>query len=692
MKIDLHVHTIETKLGDGVRRKIANQQEFKDLMKNANVGIVAITNHNMFDVDQFKELKDENYLLLPGVEFDAKFDDCKVQLNVIYDPSKAETFSDNVKKITAKPAPYEIKEIIELFDTKNTIFFVDYKNTASRTAWKPEQIRKFETLEIKGVVLVDANNSNTHNILMAHDFKSLIGSDVQNWDLYLQNDVPRLIDTPWNITSYEKFCSFLKYGDNSAFKELSSQRKTLIPKTDFEIKDGKISHKIKGIEIFEGVNVIFGPKATGKSKLLLEIHNKNIANSVLYDSNNKEEYIEQLQKPNEILLDDDKNEIETIEKIMEEIKNYKESTFNKFGDLCRSFDSNQIIKIQTTLIKNCLQPDNRNIDCIRENLIEALTKLPLVFQNEVEKQTAEDFASSISLILNALWKKWVNANKEWRAYNLKNNITKNISEIIRKNKGIASKPNSIGLYEKWSNRDELISNLNKLKILKFERERIISEFKIPDRGNVKLVEKIITVPFGEKMDKNIDIPGVTKTTYNDKIFKLFSITHSTSPENLIPGISEYLIANKLYGKKRFFLDGTNTATLSNGEKSYISLMNKLSEDKKYFCLDEPGTYLGSEMISKYFLTKIAELKKLGKCIIITTHLGSIGLNSIPINMIFRSNVGAKDYDTYIGNILDGHFKETSSGKQLKFHETVVNNFEGGMKHFEFRKGIYENNN
>lgn len=47
MKIDLHCHTIEAKSGDGGRD--INPTSLAETLANNQVGIAAITNHNLFD-------------------------------------------------------------------------------------------------------------------------------------------------------------------------------------------------------------------------------------------------------------------------------------------------------------------------------------------------------------------------------------------------------------------------------------------------------------------------------------------------------------------------------------------------------------------------------------------------------------------------------------------------------------------
>ena len=56
MKIDIHAHTKKSKSGDAPTREIT-PKDFCETIQSTDVGIIAITNHNVFD------------LILPGVKF-----------------------------------------------------------------------------------------------------------------------------------------------------------------------------------------------------------------------------------------------------------------------------------------------------------------------------------------------------------------------------------------------------------------------------------------------------------------------------------------------------------------------------------------------------------------------------------------------------------------------------------------------
>ncbi|MBK9742872.1 MAG: hypothetical protein IPO94_07860 [Saprospiraceae bacterium] len=57
MKLDIHVHTRKVKSGDAETRNI-EKDKFIDIIKDTDVKILAITNHNHFDSNQYEDFKD----------------------------------------------------------------------------------------------------------------------------------------------------------------------------------------------------------------------------------------------------------------------------------------------------------------------------------------------------------------------------------------------------------------------------------------------------------------------------------------------------------------------------------------------------------------------------------------------------------------------------------------------------------
>jgi len=104
MKIDLHCHTLEVKKGDNGRN--VNSSDFVKAISSAGVGIVAITNHNKFDIQQYNAFVKSavgQFLIWPGVELDVegRHSGSKQHGHVIVvcDPLKADSFSSIISSL-----------------------------------------------------------------------------------------------------------------------------------------------------------------------------------------------------------------------------------------------------------------------------------------------------------------------------------------------------------------------------------------------------------------------------------------------------------------------------------------------------------------------------------------------------------------------------------------------------------------
>ena len=95
MKIDLHCHTQEIKIGD--KGRAIDAGTFSQKLQAAGVSIAAITNHNVFDIDQYREFAQEvgsSIMVWPGVELDIRGhygdEESFGHITVIVDPANAE--------------------------------------------------------------------------------------------------------------------------------------------------------------------------------------------------------------------------------------------------------------------------------------------------------------------------------------------------------------------------------------------------------------------------------------------------------------------------------------------------------------------------------------------------------------------------------------------------------------------------
>ena len=94
MKIDLHCHTKKAKKGDPDTREV-DAKTFRESVLSAGVKIVAITNHNVFDIEQyhsFVSIASDDFQVWPGIELDVQGEIHNGHVIIVNNPKTVEVF------------------------------------------------------------------------------------------------------------------------------------------------------------------------------------------------------------------------------------------------------------------------------------------------------------------------------------------------------------------------------------------------------------------------------------------------------------------------------------------------------------------------------------------------------------------------------------------------------------------------
>ena len=108
--IDLHCHTIAAKTGDAPTRAVTPEL-FAEQLFAAGVEIAAVTNHNLFNIDQYRDLVFASKGIAqvwPGAELDVTRDDEHWHMIVVCDPNKAEVFSTELARLVGSKKPDDV--------------------------------------------------------------------------------------------------------------------------------------------------------------------------------------------------------------------------------------------------------------------------------------------------------------------------------------------------------------------------------------------------------------------------------------------------------------------------------------------------------------------------------------------------------------------------------------------------------
>lgn len=214
MKIDLHLHTQKCKKGDGYKR-IIEPDKFIEKIQENDVRICAITNHNKFDINEYRTISDKkiNFIIFPGIELDIIFSEDKIRhVILVCSPEYVSNFKDIFSK--------DDNRNYDDYKLEYNDLIVNIKNfKADKILIIPHFLDKERslTIEEKNLLKKDLNEYTiilepklkTMGIINAHNEISLIGSDVKDWEKYSE-DAKKLPEIKFKIDNFSKFYELAK--------------------------------------------------------------------------------------------------------------------------------------------------------------------------------------------------------------------------------------------------------------------------------------------------------------------------------------------------------------------------------------------------------------------------------------------------------------------------------------------------
>ncbi|HMS23654.1 MAG TPA: hypothetical protein PKB09_02505 [Candidatus Saccharibacteria bacterium] len=704
MRIDLHAHTQNCKVGDGDKRNISPEQ-FVNKMKSNGVGICSITNHNKFDNDEYKKVIGAagDLVVFPGIELDVMFEGEERQIIVVANPELADKFYSVFDDEPERDLDNHVLEYDDFLEkvnefTNDEIVIIAHFMNKAKGFKVEERSTLYSDLSDYSLVL-ETSNLRSMGFVNGHMEKiCLIGSDVKDWDKYSGDELPEI---KFGIDSFGKFYELASDPVNFVKNCLDGAPKHAVSVDD----DGSL------IDIFEDVNVIFGEKGSGKTVLLKDrIHPglKRIGkNTVLHLGERYEEYYENIIKDHSTAIEIDSElqseiltEFDSIVDYQEEphdnfIKDYlaykKDDNKNKQAKTINKRNASFSSGIGETIERRIRQAQsnitsisevsdiNRKIDRSQELRREALETELVVLKEDVQSNVTSFFRNY-----------FVNNGTE--------SLLRAIKETVRKESGVISKPTNIGFSKLVSKRLERTrSNLyltKSLEAIGHKTSVLIGE--LPKKGKVRLEIEIQVMPQGFiwSSDSVFD-----KNTVRENR-EILSRIHQFSPNNF-PNINDHFnsehISGELTGEDfvdqvvrkstKIKIKNNGSYHPSPGEKAILSITGTLeSYDYSCYLFDEIEKGLGHKYIAEYLIPQIKKLRDRGKTIILTTHDANIAVSTLPSQTIYCSYPDEEIY--YEGNMYSNELIGIKSGSKLNWLDEAIVHLEGGNKMFSKRRNIY----
>jgi predicted ATPase len=714
MKIDIHVHTKKVKSGDAPTRNI-EKEKFVEILRDTDVNILAITNHNHFDAKQYEEFRDgvaSHCQIWPGIELDVLENEKRSHLIVICNPKKYKEFEKAVAKTLNGENPdsfsISLKEIVEEFDALDCIYIAHY--FVKKPNLGDREIDMLSNLVSNPKrILKEASNSISAGIYISHGHNSIYGSDIQNWENYIEQS-QNLPELRLPVESFEQFCLLLEKDEATINTILDKKSKETIEL--FPFKSDPFEKVV--LDIYSDINILFGSKGTGKTDILESLskhYNSKGHKTAVYKSNeNHLNTVFDIKgnsfncNASDFGFDECIDEIKFLKIVTEE----KVTTLNKYA-LHFSFQETNKIS-QKLKIKNITQEDEVQSEKILGEISEIRNNF-LSFNDylkdnpEITKYIDVELIIELGLILEKILTQLKNGTEQSfidnKSIKLLNSIIFCFSNEIAKKTNQPPKPTKTGFLEYSRNRIK-IERASK-KIVKIINQPInpIEEYagSLGEKGELVCKTNLLfhngSISNGDYSPvKNVfktpqkdfanAIVSISKHIHSNELFS--KITDLNEIENIgtINSISDLLL------KYRHFTLNSTIYSPSNGESSMILLHKELVEEKDIYLIDEPEKSLGNDYINDVIVPLIKEKSLLSKKVIIATHDANIAVRTLPYNSIYRLHDKGKHF-TLTGNPFSNSLNCINGSRpSLDWKEISMKTLEGGKEAFGERGKIYGN--
>jgi len=705
MKIDLHCHTKKTKQGDNESRNV-DFDLFERKIQDADVKVLAITNHNHFDYEQYLQFSESQFSTVwPGVELDVSGTNGKYHCIIIVNPKEAGKFNQICKNEFKNKSPdnylISAEDLVNIFSELDSIFLVHYLNKEPSIHDEDLDFLQ-ERLTDKNALLLEPSSLKSAGIMVAHGLRTIIGSDVKDWNNYEEYELPQL---KLPVSDFDKFKLLLKK-DKSIIKTFLDQKNyelvTIQPFLDLKLT----------LEIYNDVNVIIGGKGTGKTEILKsmeKVFQDKGNNDVIsyYAAENKIKYKELIEiKPeqNDINVFDLDNQSLDLKILLDwtipnatntqDYYNWKAyfQPSKNFG-----FMNSDFAELISDVTLNKWKSVYKEIRTGIKQVLKHEKEIEEVAENELE-----NFKNILNIVDAEIRKKLINEYCKWWSLKLEKTTINKMKSIYQSKKGEYPKPSNTGFNDFFVKHIGLKKKISEIKtILDMGVEKNeITIGNLPDKGRIYVEKNISLNPDNfDGESKFILGQGYLRKLQNlkksiiDLESNVFTISINETLSEVKKQLNEMGINNldKFLGVSSKVKKGDGSEySPSTGEQSMLILNNVLiQEGYNVFILDEPELSVGNEYINNIIVPRLKELSNLNKKIIIATHDANIGVRTLPLQTIYRVDKGSNKYETFLGNpFTDNLVCYGNESNVLNWSEVTLKVLEGGRNAFNERGVIY----
>ncbi|MDO7786564.1 histidinol-phosphatase [Desulforamulus aquiferis] len=668
-KIDLHIHTIAT-ISDSAFT--FNIEKLKYYVESMKIDCIAITNHNVFDLEQFNTITENlDVYVLPGIEINLE----KGHLLLISDNKELHDFSERCKNV--QDLIQTCNDFITIQQLKD--IFGDLSKYLLIPHYDKKPVIGDKTLsELIEFISAGEVNSPKKFIYCINDSDSLV--PVIFSDVRVKEDIlsfptrQTYIDLDEISLNGIKFC----FRDKNKVALSENEGNKL-----FQVLDN-------GLVLSTGLNVILGERSSGKTYTLKRI----------YETSDSTKYIKQFS----LLETDEDADKRNFEKLLSTkqssitqgyLKEFKE-VVDEIAKIDIRKNEVSVGKYIESLIKNATEIEKADL----------FSKAILFSESEFTESTLDNLNKLIEsvrlLIENTEYKELINA------YIPEENLKRLVIELMVK----YTEETEQNLRKRWVN--DLVSSIKRglqmrtaathiedINLIKIatDKEKINKFTMVSDlvKQETEILRKDMQGFKIVASSKKYTGAGELKKTSGKMIgfsdaYKNYEDSYKFLQElKAIEGLDpteyykyfvriEYKILNK-YGYE-----------VSGGERSEFNLLQEINDALQYdmLLIDEPE----SSFDNMFLMNDVNELiKDISKTIpvVVVTHNSTVGASIKPDYVVYTKKKVVENevkYQVYSGYPSDKQLKSLD-GETISNHDVVLNSLEAGESAYRERGESYE---
>lgn len=669
-KIDLHIHTVPTFSDSHFTYSL---ETFERYVSESELDAVAVTNHDMFDLEQYKEINEAlDITVFPGIEVNLEMG----HVLIISEEAALQEFDACTARISQlirqSGDKVTFDQLVEIFgDLENYLVIPHYEKKPPIMGEVLDKIKPFisagEVDSVKKFVRVIKDPGDITPVLFS--------------DMRIKEGVEKF---PTRQT-------FIDCGDitlDSIKACLSDKGKVALSE-----KDGNSLWRIfnDGQMISTGLNVLLGERSSGKTFTLNKI----------YDSVNRVKYIEQFSLVQQDSKADERIFKDSIQRdkssFIDEYLSGLKSVVDKVIHIDLDQNEKELDKYIETLHKSAEYCDRRDAYAKTalfdeteyssgdsKNLKELIGSVRQVIENIKYKDIIEKHVDRGSLrrlaieLIELLWQEVLENKKK----KFVNSIVKEAKERL-KLRTSATAVDDIDIYSYMMDRE---------KVAKFEE--IVGLLKKKAVISVDNVRTFRVQATREQFSGAIEVRKASGTSeafsdafsnYNNPYLYLRKLVD-------IPNLPPATIY-KLFVKIEYSILNAYGYPVSGGERSEFRLLQQIKDSQNYdmLLIDEPESSFDNLFLNSDVNAMINEISE-SMPVIVVTHNSTVGASVGADYMLYASRSldenGDVEYRIYSGHPAD-KILVSLDGKSISTHEIMMNSLEAGKEAYNDRRVVYE---